>query len=132
MAGGPDLRLAELGCGGTPAIFLAERCTKFIAVDFSSTGLPEAAAVLRGTNVAFETVEADITDLPFEDDAIDVVYSAHAIYHIDTVDGQVSAQVGARTGARRGRKLHGRKHAFTSGPVDRAEPDSKFVTKQNQ
>jgi len=91
VAGRPDLRLAELGCGGTPAIFLAERCTKFIAVDFSSTGLSEAAAALRGTNVAFETVEADITDLPFEDDAFDVVYSAHAIYHIDTVDGQAAA-----------------------------------------
>ena len=91
VAGGPGLRAAELGCGGTPAIFLAERCTKFIAVDFSTTGLSEAAAALRGTNVAFETVEADITDLPFEDGAFDVVYSAHAIYHIDTVDGQAAA-----------------------------------------
>jgi SAM-dependent methyltransferase len=91
VAGGPGLRLAELGCGGTPAIFLAERCTKFIAVDFSSTGLSEAATALRGTNVTFETVEADITDLPFGDGAFDVVYSAHAIYHIDTVDGQEAA-----------------------------------------
>ena len=39
----------------------------------------------------FETVEADITDLPFDDGAFDVVYSAHAIYHIDTVDGQTAA-----------------------------------------
>ena len=90
-AGGPGLRLADLGCGGTPAIFLAERCTKFVAVDFSSTGLSEAADALTRTNVAFETVEADITNLPFEDDAFDVVYSAHAIYHIDTVNGQAAA-----------------------------------------
>jgi len=91
VAGGPGLRLVELGCGGTPAIFLAERCTKFTAVDFSATGLSEAATAFKGTNVAFETVEADITELPFDDDAFDVVYSAHAIYHIDSVDGQAAA-----------------------------------------
>jgi ubiquinone/menaquinone biosynthesis C-methylase UbiE len=91
VAGGPGLRLAELGCGGTPAIFLAERCTKFVAVDFSSTGLYEAAIALKSANVAFETVQADITNLPLEDDTFDVVYSAHAIYHIDTVDGQAAA-----------------------------------------
>jgi len=90
-AGGPGLQLAELGCGGTPATFLAERCARFTAVDFSATGLSEAAAALKGTNVAFETIEADITDLPFDDGAFDVVYSAHAIYHIDSADGQAAA-----------------------------------------
>jgi ubiquinone/menaquinone biosynthesis C-methylase UbiE len=91
LAGGPGLRLAELGCGGTPATFLAERCKAFIAVDFSSTGLCEAAIALKATNVAFDTVEADMTALPFEDDAFDVIYSANALYHIDTVEGQASA-----------------------------------------
>ena len=85
------LRLAELGCGGTPAVFLAERCVKYTAADFSSTGLSEAAVALKRTNVPFEIIETDITDLPFEDGAFDVVYSAHAIYHIDTVDGQAAA-----------------------------------------
>lgn len=91
LVGGPALQLAELGCGGTPATFLAERCAKFVAVDFSSTGLCEAAAALEGTKVAFETIEADITDLPFETGAFDVVYSANAIYHIDKVEGQAAA-----------------------------------------
>jgi ubiquinone/menaquinone biosynthesis C-methylase UbiE len=91
MAGGPGLRLVELGCGGTPAIFLAEQCATFTAVDFSSIGLSEATAALKGTNVLFETIEADITELPFEDGTFDVAYSAHAIYHIDTVDGQAAA-----------------------------------------
>jgi 2-polyprenyl-3-methyl-5-hydroxy-6-metoxy-1,4-benzoquinol methylase len=44
VAGEPGLRLVDLGCGGRPAIFLAERCTKFTAVDFSTTGLSEAAS----------------------------------------------------------------------------------------
>jgi SAM-dependent methyltransferase len=91
VASGPGLRLAELGCGGTPAIFLAERCATFVAVDFSSTGLSEAAAALKRANVTFETVEADITNLPFEDHTFDVVYSAHAIYHIDAAEGQAAA-----------------------------------------
>jgi ubiquinone/menaquinone biosynthesis C-methylase UbiE len=53
--------------------------------------LCEAAAALERANVTFDTVEADITNLPFEDDTFDVVYSAHAIYHIDTVDSQAAA-----------------------------------------
>src|SRR5262245_1947574 len=53
--GGPVQRLAELGCGGTPAVFLAERCESYTGVDFSSVGLDEAAAALRATNVQFET-----------------------------------------------------------------------------
>jgi SAM-dependent methyltransferase len=89
--GGPGLKLAELGCGGTPAIFLADCCKTYTAVDFSLTGLSEATAALKGTNVPFETIEADITDLPFDDGVFDVVYSAHAIYHIDTIDGQMTA-----------------------------------------
>src|SRR5260370_21783759 len=46
LAGGPGLKLAELGCGGTPAIFLAECCATYTAVDFSSTGLPHPPAAL--------------------------------------------------------------------------------------
>lgn len=84
-------RLAELGCGGSPAMFLTGRCAKYTAVDFSVTGLSEAAVALEKTGVPFETVEADITDLPFGDGLFDVVYSAQAIYHIDTADGQASA-----------------------------------------
>ena len=77
VAGGPGLRLAELGCGGTPAVFLAERCAMYTVADFSSVGLSEAAAALKETHVPFETIETDITDLPFADGAFDIVYSAH-------------------------------------------------------
>jgi ubiquinone/menaquinone biosynthesis C-methylase UbiE len=91
IVGGPGLKFAELGCGGTPALFLADRCASYTAVDFSSVGLSEAALALRDANVPFETIEADITDLPFEDNIFDLVYSAHVIYHIDTVHGQAAA-----------------------------------------
>lgn len=91
QAVGAGSRMAELGCGGSPAVSLARQCASYTAVDFSSVGLREAAAALVDANVSFETIEADITRLPFEDGAFDVVYSAHAIYHIDSVAGQVAA-----------------------------------------
>ena len=91
MVGGPGLKLVELGCGGNPAAFLADKCQSYTAVDFSPIGLAEAAAALMSANVAVQTVEADITDLPFDDDMFDVAYSAQAIYHIDTADGQAAA-----------------------------------------
>jgi ubiquinone/menaquinone biosynthesis C-methylase UbiE len=91
LIGGPGLRLVDFGCGGTPAVFLVDRCKSFTAVDFSSTGLSEAAAALESTGVAFKTVEADMTHLPFGDGDFDAAYSAHAIYHIDNPDGQAAA-----------------------------------------
>src|SRR5204862_7110682 len=80
-----------LGCDGTPAVFRAKRCGFYTGVDFSSVGLAEAATALKRENVPSETVEADITDLPFDDGAFDAVYSAHVIYHIDKADGQRTA-----------------------------------------
>lgn len=91
MIGGPGVRLVECGCGGTPALFLVERCVSFTAVDFSSTGLAEAGAALKSTGVPFKTVEADMTRLPFDDGEFDAAYSSHAIYHIDSADGQAAA-----------------------------------------
>ena len=91
MAGGPGLRMVELGCGANPAVFLADKCASFTAVDFSPAGLMEAAAALKSANVPYRMVEADITDLPFDDGTFDLAYSAQAIYHIDTADGQVAA-----------------------------------------
>ena len=64
-AGGPGQKIAELGCGGTPAVFLAEGCARYTATDFSFVGLTEAAQVLKRANVPFTTIEADITALPF-------------------------------------------------------------------
>jgi len=88
---GPAVRLVELGCGGNPAIRLAARCAGYTGVDFSSVGLAEASSALKALPIPAETVESDITELPFPDGTFDVAYSAHAIYHIDTIDGQRAA-----------------------------------------
>jgi ubiquinone/menaquinone biosynthesis C-methylase UbiE len=91
MAGGSNLRMVELACGANPAAFLADKCQHITAIDFSPVGLTAAATILKEANVPVETVEADITRLPIEDDAFDLAYSAQAIYHIDTPDGQAAA-----------------------------------------
>lgn len=91
MIGGPGLRLLECGCGGKPAEFLVNRCDSFTAVDFSPTGLAEAAKALGSTGIRFRTVEADMTHLPFDDGTFDAAYSAHAVYHIDNPAGQAAA-----------------------------------------
>lgn len=89
--GGGGLNLVECGCGGSPATWQADLCSRFTAVDFSETGLAEAARVLRGTGVEFETVKADMCQLPFGDESFDAAFSAHAIYHIDNAPAQARA-----------------------------------------
>jgi ubiquinone/menaquinone biosynthesis C-methylase UbiE len=89
--GGHRLHLAEFGCGGSPATFLANSCRRYTAVDFSAAGLAEAARSLQATGVTYETVKADMTDLPMADGSFDVAYSAQAIYHIANADAQAAA-----------------------------------------
>lgn len=91
VLGGTGRKLVECGCGGTPATWLAERCSHYTAVDFSQTGLAEAANALQKTGVPFQTVAADICKLPFADGSFDAAYSAHAIYHIDNPAAQAIA-----------------------------------------
>jgi SAM-dependent methyltransferase len=91
LLGGHGLSLVECGCGGTPALYIADLCRKFTAVDFSAAGLSEAAAALAHAGVPFRTVEADMTRLPFGDGEFEAAYSAHVLYHIDNSGGQAAA-----------------------------------------
>jgi ubiquinone/menaquinone biosynthesis C-methylase UbiE len=91
----PRLNILELACGGNPATFIASGAKSYTAVDFSPAGLTHAAEALARCGVPFKTIEADITALPFDDAAFDLAYSAQAIYHIDTVEGQAAAFVEA-------------------------------------
>lgn len=91
LLGGPGLDYIECGCGGSPAVVLSDLCSHITAVDFSATGLVEAAKTLRKTGVPFETVEADMTRLPFPNETFDAAYSAQAIFHIEDPRGQAAA-----------------------------------------
>jgi len=86
---GDGLRILEMGCGGTPETRLFPLASHYTGVDFSSTGL-EAAAKVAG-EVPHDFVQADITQLPFEDGTFDAVYCAHVLYHIDTPEGHRAA-----------------------------------------
>ena len=88
-SGGLDI--IELACGANPAVFLARECASYTAVDFLPAGLAKAKETLDRAGIPCETVEADITNLPFYDERFDLAYSAQAIYHIDTAEGQAEA-----------------------------------------
>lgn len=75
----------EVGCGvGSQTITLVERHphTKFTSIDISHTSLEQAQLKLTGksTNVTFH--QANLLDLPFEDDAFDHAFVCFVLEHI--------------------------------------------------
>jgi SAM-dependent methyltransferase len=90
-AGHGAIRLLECGCGGSPAIELADLCKHFTAVDFSWRGVDEARKALAATGLAFDIQRADICGVPFVSDSFDAVYSAHVLYHIPSAAAQSAA-----------------------------------------
>ena len=88
---GSRLNVIELGCGGTPALFLAPVSEHFTLCDFSSTALAEAARALRAAGIPHASVEADMCSIPLPDGAFDAVYCAHALYHIADEQAQEAA-----------------------------------------
>ena len=90
---GSPLNILECGCGGNPAIRLLRDGDRYTGVDFSSTGLVEAAKSLESWGGTYHLREADICQLPFADREFDAVYSTHVLYHIDTPEAQAKALV---------------------------------------
>jgi SAM-dependent methyltransferase len=88
---GAGLRLIEAGCGGNPSMGLLDLCSHYTGVDISTTGLQLAEERLRDAGVPFVLREADVCDLPFEDESFDAAYSAHVIYHIRDPEAQRAA-----------------------------------------
>jgi ubiquinone/menaquinone biosynthesis C-methylase UbiE len=85
---GGGMNFTECGCGGNPALHLADLCTSFTAVDFSTTGLAVARDKLVASGVATRLAAADLCRLPFADATFDAAYSAHALYHIPDAAAQ--------------------------------------------
>jgi SAM-dependent methyltransferase len=88
---GAELDLLECGCGGSPELDLLDLCSHYTGVDFSETGLAEAALKLKATGVAHRLQQADVCDLPFADGHFDAVYSARMIFHIPDPAAQARA-----------------------------------------
>ena len=88
---GEGLNLIEAGCGGNPSMNLLDLCSHYTGVDISTTGLDLAEERLREAGIPFVLREADVCDLPFEDESFDAAYSAHVIYHILDPEAQRAA-----------------------------------------
>jgi ubiquinone/menaquinone biosynthesis C-methylase UbiE len=85
------LDMLEVGCGGNPERNLLPVCRSYTGVDFSETGLPEAAKLLEGAPFPVAIQKADACSLPFKDASFDAAYSAHMIYHIEDPSAQAKA-----------------------------------------
>lgn len=75
-------RALDLGCGvGRNALALAALGFEVVALDLAPAGLAVTARRAEEAGLALRTVEAPMTDLPFEGDAFDYVVSWNVVYH---------------------------------------------------
>ncbi|MGI9595718.1 MAG: methyltransferase domain-containing protein [Acidimicrobiales bacterium] len=88
---GSDIDLLECGCGGSPEVSLLDLCSTYTGIDFSDTGLKQAARQLEAAAVIHDLQKADVCNLPFADDRFDAVYSARMIFHIPDPAAQARA-----------------------------------------
>ncbi len=84
VAPGPNARILEVGCG--PAEFWKQNLDRIdpswqITLSDQSQGMIEAAQNVLGDRAAYAV--ADVQDLPFADEAFDVVFAHHMLYHVD-------------------------------------------------
>ncbi len=74
-------RLCDLGCGiGRWSNFLADRCREVVLVDYSEAIFVARHNLRHANNAIF--VMADVLDLPFRDDAFDLVYCLGVLHHL--------------------------------------------------
>lgn len=81
LSGLGDFRLCDLGCGiGRWSHFLAPRCRQVVLVDYSEAIFLARENLRDADNAIF--VMADVLDLPFGDDAFDLVYCLGVLHHL--------------------------------------------------
>lgn len=81
----PDVRILEVGCGRGIALPVLDRlCTprRLAGLDIDGELLMEAADNLREQGTGAELHRGDVRQMPFADDAFDVVIDFGTLYHI--------------------------------------------------
>ena len=77
--------MLDLGCGlGRHAILFAAHGFKVTAADVSESGLRSLERLAKEKELSIDSVQTDITKLPFVDKSFDAVLAYHSIYHVDT------------------------------------------------
>jgi SAM-dependent methyltransferase len=84
VAPAPGARILEVGCG--PAELWKQNLERIdpsweITLTDQSAGMIEAAEAVLGDRAAYAV--ADVQDLPFADEAFDVVFAHHMLYHVE-------------------------------------------------
>lgn len=79
------IKCIEVGCGaGTYAIELTKQGMPCIASDFSESALDAVKIKAKNLyNINIETKKADIYNLPYEENALDVIFSDGVLEHLD-------------------------------------------------
>lgn len=78
-------RILDLGCGlGRHALLFAANGFQVTALDSSASGLRRLARTAVERGLAIDTVQADLTRLPFADGSFAAVLAYHSIYHVDS------------------------------------------------
>jgi ubiquinone/menaquinone biosynthesis C-methylase UbiE len=76
-------KVLEIGCGGGDfSVYLSTRVRSLTAVDFSPAAIDLAMSKRSANDANVEFRVADAQDLPFDDNAFDVIFSCECLEHL--------------------------------------------------
>ncbi len=124
-----DRLVLDAGCGmGRHAREMARTARLVAAVDFSAAIDMAARNVRDCHNV--HCVQADLLDLPFEDDAFDYVYSIGVLHHIPDTLGALAGLVRkVRPGGRVRVYLYWKRHGWSGALLHAVEAVRRVTTR---
>ncbi len=77
----PEARVLEIGIGtGRIAIPLAERIRRVTGVDLSRPMMEALTQKIAGTSLRIDVAQADVVQLPFPDECVDLIYAVHVLH----------------------------------------------------
>ncbi|MDD5327089.1 MAG: class I SAM-dependent methyltransferase [Phycisphaerae bacterium] len=80
-----NIKILDLGCGGGRHVKLfAEQGFDISGVDFSKEAITYVKEMLKKLNLSAELQQADMTNLPYEDDSFDGIVSFGVFYYSDS------------------------------------------------
>ena len=84
-------KVLEIGCGGgIDSAEFARNGASVTSTDFTEIGVQTTKALLKEANLPSNVIQADATNLKFEDNTFDLVYSFGVLHHIPNIDKALS------------------------------------------